>query len=530
MPPRLQRLLGDLLTTSRLQAATLDLDLVERDLSEVLAPALQRLRVAHPDAVIESELGDGVRAVVDADRLAQIVDNLVANAVAYGRSPIHVSTRAGRRRGRARRCATPVPASRPSCATGCSSGSPPGRPRHRAGAAHRPRAGPALGGEATYLPEQNAFVVRLPRAADQAVTVRVLLVDDVADVRRLVRIALRYHGGFEVVAEAGAGLQAIELATQLQPDIVLLDLGLPDLAGRDVLTRVREVVPGAKVVVFTGADNDDRAYYEEHTAGYVRKSGDLDYLVELLDDVGRTAHRERVRPVRGGREHRAAGPRVRAPMAARERCRPRPRRGLPDRHRAGDERGAARGLAVRGPAQPEPTAWSASRSPTTTPGRRSRSRSAPWPRAGAGSSSSRRSPPPGVSTPSPTARSPGPSSGRSELNGSTCLEHHRDRAVVDRLHLHVGAEHPALDVRAEPLELGAHGLVERLGSPGPGAAACQVGRRPLRASPYSVNWLTTRIGAPTSEADCSSRSSRSSQSLRASHATSAGPSAWVTPT
>jgi CheY-like chemotaxis protein/anti-sigma regulatory factor (Ser/Thr protein kinase) len=118
------------------------------------------------------------------------------------------------------------------------------------------------------------------------VTVRVLLVDDVADVRRLVRIALRFHGGFDVVAEAKAGLQAIELAGQHRPDVVLLDLGLPDLAGRDVLTRLREVVPEAKVVVFTGADNDDRAWYEEHVAGYVLKGGELDYLVGLLDDIG----------------------------------------------------------------------------------------------------------------------------------------------------------------------------------------------------------------------------------------------------
>jgi CheY-like chemotaxis protein/anti-sigma regulatory factor (Ser/Thr protein kinase) len=122
------------------------------------------------------------------------------------------------------------------------------------------------------------------------VTVRVLLVDDVADVRRLVRIALRYHGGFEVVGEARAGLQAIELATEHRPDVVLLDLGLPDLAGRDVLTQLREVAPDAKVVVFTGTD-DDRAWYEENTAGYVLKGGELDYLVELLDDVGRTADR-----------------------------------------------------------------------------------------------------------------------------------------------------------------------------------------------------------------------------------------------
>ena len=122
-------------------------------------------------------------------------------------------------------------------------------------------------------------------------TVRVLLVDDVADVRRLVRIALRYHGGFEVVGEARAGLQAVELATELRPDVVLLDLGLPDLAGRDVLTRLREVAPGAKVVVFTGADAEDRAWFEENAAGYVLKSTELDYLVDLLDDVGRTTER-----------------------------------------------------------------------------------------------------------------------------------------------------------------------------------------------------------------------------------------------
>ncbi len=123
-------------------------------------------------------------------------------------------------------------------------------------------------------------------------SVRVLLVDDAADVRRLVRIALRYHGGFDVVGEAGAGLEAVDLATELSPDVVLLDLGLPDLAGRDVLTRLRETAPAAKVVVFTGMDSEDRAWFEEHAAGYVLKGDDLDYLVALLDDVGRSAARQ----------------------------------------------------------------------------------------------------------------------------------------------------------------------------------------------------------------------------------------------
>ncbi|HEX5087990.1 MAG TPA: response regulator [Nocardioides sp.] len=123
-------------------------------------------------------------------------------------------------------------------------------------------------------------------------SVRVLLVDDAVDVRRVVRIALRHHGGYDVVGEAGAGREAIDLATELRPDVVLLDLGLPDLAGREVLTRLRESAPSAKVVVFTGMEREDRAWFEEHAAGFVLKSDDLDYLVALLDDVGRAAARQ----------------------------------------------------------------------------------------------------------------------------------------------------------------------------------------------------------------------------------------------
>jgi CheY-like chemotaxis protein/anti-sigma regulatory factor (Ser/Thr protein kinase) len=126
------------------------------------------------------------------------------------------------------------------------------------------------------------------------VSVRVLLVDDAVDVRRVLRIALRHHGGYDVVGEAGAGREAVELATQLRPDVVLLDLGLPDLAGREVLTRLRESAPAAKVVVFTGMEREDRGWFEEHAAGFVLKSDDLDYLVALLDDVGRAAARQEV--------------------------------------------------------------------------------------------------------------------------------------------------------------------------------------------------------------------------------------------
>jgi DNA-binding NarL/FixJ family response regulator len=115
----------------------------------------------------------------------------------------------------------------------------------------------------------------------------VVLVDDVADVRRLVRTALRFRGGFDVVAEAENGADAIAAAEQHLPDLVVLDLGLPDIAGSEVLSSIRASSPRTKVVVFSGTESADRASVQQRADGFVLKDRDLDYLVDLLESVGR---------------------------------------------------------------------------------------------------------------------------------------------------------------------------------------------------------------------------------------------------
>jgi DNA-binding NarL/FixJ family response regulator len=120
------------------------------------------------------------------------------------------------------------------------------------------------------------------------VPIRVLLVDDMVEVRRLLRTALRFRGGFEVLGEAADGGEAVRMTASLHPDIVVLDLGLPDIAGRDVLSRIRDTSPRSKVVVFSGAEPAERDWVADNVEGYVLKDADLDYLVDLLESVAET--------------------------------------------------------------------------------------------------------------------------------------------------------------------------------------------------------------------------------------------------
>ena len=79
-----------------------------------------------------------------------------------------------------------------------------------------------------------------------------VLVDDEADLRELVRETLRAAGGFSVIGEAGNGEDAVAVVRDTHPDMVLLDLDMPVLGGLDALPRLREASPQSRVVVLSG--------------------------------------------------------------------------------------------------------------------------------------------------------------------------------------------------------------------------------------------------------------------------------------
>jgi len=118
------------------------------------------------------------------------------------------------------------------------------------------------------------------------VALRLLLVDDVPEFRSVLGRALASRGNYTVVGEARDGRTAIELAQAAQPDLIVLDLALPDLAGHDVLTGLRDAAPDALVVVCSGSHTVDRLARHPSVEAYIDKTQDIDYVVDLIDEIG----------------------------------------------------------------------------------------------------------------------------------------------------------------------------------------------------------------------------------------------------
>jgi DNA-binding NarL/FixJ family response regulator len=111
----------------------------------------------------------------------------------------------------------------------------------------------------------------------------ILLVDDHPLTRDGLAALLDDHG-FDVVGQVSDGQEAIELAAELRPDVVLLDLSMPGLSGLEALPRLRAEAPDCEVVVLTASGDEDNllAAIRGGAAGYLLKTEPPERLVDFL--------------------------------------------------------------------------------------------------------------------------------------------------------------------------------------------------------------------------------------------------------
>jgi NarL family two-component system response regulator LiaR len=106
------------------------------------------------------------------------------------------------------------------------------------------------------------------------------LVDDVPELRELIKFGMEEDPGFEVVGEAGDGRTALEGIAETQPTAVLLDLSMPDMNGFEAILEIRRDSPNAAIIVLSGfsADRMAERVIERGADAYVEKGTPIQEL------------------------------------------------------------------------------------------------------------------------------------------------------------------------------------------------------------------------------------------------------------
>jgi DNA-binding NarL/FixJ family response regulator len=115
----------------------------------------------------------------------------------------------------------------------------------------------------------------------------ILITDDYADWRLQVRSVLQARPEWQVISEASDGLEAVEKAQAVKPDLILLDIGLPKLNGIEAARRIQQLSPSSKII-FLSQNNDldiVRAALSTGARGYVRKTDVKKELIPAMEAV-----------------------------------------------------------------------------------------------------------------------------------------------------------------------------------------------------------------------------------------------------
>jgi DNA-binding NarL/FixJ family response regulator len=118
-------------------------------------------------------------------------------------------------------------------------------------------------------------------------SVRVLIADDQALFRRGLFVVLGLEPGIDVVAEAQDGQEAVAKATDLAPDVVLLDVRMPGMDGIEAARRIREILPSTRVLMLTVSDEEDDLYeaIKAGANGYLLKEISVEEVAAAIHAV-----------------------------------------------------------------------------------------------------------------------------------------------------------------------------------------------------------------------------------------------------
>jgi len=119
--------------------------------------------------------------------------------------------------------------------------------------------------------------------------IRVLIADDHPIVRRGLRSLLSTEPDLELAGEAENGVEAVELARSLRPDVILLDLVMPQMDGLEALRRIKQDNPEARILVITSFADDEKVFpaIRSGALGYILKEAPPDMLVQAIRAVHR---------------------------------------------------------------------------------------------------------------------------------------------------------------------------------------------------------------------------------------------------
>ena len=121
----------------------------------------------------------------------------------------------------------------------------------------------------------------------QPAAIRILITDDHAIVREGLRTLISTEPGMEVIGEAANGFEAVQMACELKPDVILMDMVMPRMGGLEAIRKIKEECPDSRILVLTSFSDDETVFpaIKAGALGYMLKNTSPDRLLSAIRDV-----------------------------------------------------------------------------------------------------------------------------------------------------------------------------------------------------------------------------------------------------